>query len=203
MTITTYAELQDEIAAWLDKTDLTARIKAFIGLAEANLRRDLRVADAETSASLTINSRYVDLPSDWLETIRIDCNGNSLRPSSRHDMARMRYEGSASGEPRYWSPAGDKIEFFPTPDSSYTGTLWYFQAMTPLSDANTSNYILATYPDLYLYGSLIHAAPFLVEDERLNVWASLYSAAIKNANTSSNIGQWGKALSVPVSRSFM
>jgi hypothetical protein len=36
--------------------------------------------------------------------------------------------------------------------------------------------------DAYLYGSLLHAAPYLGEDQRAQVWASLYKNAIDAIN---------------------
>lgn len=53
-----------------------------------------------------------------------------------------------------------------------------YKDFSPLSDGNTSNWILADYPDVYLYGALMEAAPYLHEDERVNIWAQLYAAAI-------------------------
>ena len=43
MAIGTYAELQTAVANWLDRGDLTERIKEFIGLAEARMNRVLRL----------------------------------------------------------------------------------------------------------------------------------------------------------------
>ena len=43
MAIGTYAELQTAVANWLDRGDLTDRIKEFISLAEARMNRVLRL----------------------------------------------------------------------------------------------------------------------------------------------------------------
>ena len=47
---------------------------------------------------------------------------------------------------------------------------------------------LQTIPELYLYGSLAEAAPFIMQDERIKTWGSLYKEAIKNANETSSRG---------------
>ena len=43
MAIGTYAELQTAVANWLDRGDLTERVKEFIDLAEARMNRVLRL----------------------------------------------------------------------------------------------------------------------------------------------------------------
>jgi len=54
-----------------------------------------------------------------------------------------------------------------------------------LADDNTSNWLLETAPDIYLYGALLHSAPYLAEDTRVAVWAQMYSAAVQNLNNQS------------------
>jgi len=53
-----------------------------------------------------------------------------------------------------------------------------YKDFSPLSASNANNWILTSYPDVYLYGALLEASPYLVEDERVNVWAQLYAAAV-------------------------
>ena len=57
-----------------------------------------------------------------------------------------------------------------------------------LSDSNTTNTILTNYPELYLYGALAESAPFIMQDERINTWGTLYKEALKNANETSSRG---------------
>jgi hypothetical protein len=66
----------------------------------------------------------------------------------------------------------------PTPDTGYTGELTYYGKITALSDSNTSNWLLAYAPDLYLYGALLEATPYLKDDERLATWSQLYTNSI-------------------------
>ena len=70
-------------------------------------------------------------------------------------------------------------------------TVVYIQKITALSDANTSNWVLSNAPDAYLYGALIHSAPFLRDDERIGVWAALYQSAIDGLNRASGEARHG------------
>jgi hypothetical protein len=62
----------------------------------------------------------------------------------------------------------------PYPDGEYDAELLYYAKIPALSDSNTSNWLLEESPDLYLYAALIQSAPYLKEDDRINVWAGLY-----------------------------
>src|SRR5262249_4236945 len=66
------------------------------------------------------------------------------------------------------------------PDMIYTGTLVYWQSFTPLSGSTPSNWILASHPDVYLYGALTQAAPYLIDDARLLTWGNLFTTALED-----------------------
>ena len=60
-----------------------------------------------------------------------------------------------------------------------------------MSDSRTTNNILTHFPDLYLYGSLLHAAPYLGDDARISIWSGLYQKALSGANVQSNEAKYG------------
>lgn len=196
MAITTYAELQTAIANWLDHTNLTDRIPEFIALAEAGINRDVDHWRGEKRATATIDARFSAVPTDYLRPIRfqISTSERPLEPISVQDMHQRRaHDDNASGIPAYYAVVGGEFEFYPTPTSSYTGTLYYRAKVQALSDANPSNWMLANAPDVYLYGALVHAAPFLVEDERVATWGALYSQAVTRLNADGDEGRFGGA----------
>jgi hypothetical protein len=53
-----------------------------------------------------------------------------------------------------------------------------------LTVSNTSNWLLADSPDIYLYASLLQAAPYLQDDQRITVWAALYTSALNDLKVS-------------------
>lgn len=196
MAITTYAELQTAVANWLDRTDLTSRTPEFIALAEAGINRDVKHWRGEKRATATIDARFSAVPTDYLNAVRfqISTSERPLEPISVQDMHQRRAAADdASGIPAYYALTGGEFEFYPTPSSSYTGTLYYRAKVPALSDANTSNWVLANAPDVYLYGSLVHSAPFLVEDERVATWGALYSQAVQRFNADGDDGRFGGA----------
>jgi hypothetical protein len=45
-----------------------------------------------------------------------------------------------------------------------------------------TNVVLDTYPELYLYGALIEAEPYLVDDQRIALWKGMYDDAVTRIN---------------------
>jgi len=189
MAITTYAELKTAIANWLNRDDLTSVIPDFISLTEADMERKIRHWRMEKRATVQLDDQYSRVPSDWLESIRFYLSGGDtyeLRQTSHSDMINRRMNAAnVSGRPQYFAMSDGAFEIFPTPDAAYTAELLYYGRTPALSDSNTSNWVLEYAPDVYLYGALMHSAPYLVEDQRAQVWASLYQSAIDNVNMAS------------------
>ena len=84
-----------------------------------------------------------------------------------------------------------ELEVYPTPDGDYTVELYYYSRIPELSDSNTTNWLLEYFPDAYLYGSLVHSAPYLKDDARLTIWAALYQSAIDAINESGDAAKFG------------
>lgn len=178
MAVDTYANLKTEIASHLDRDDLTSDVDTFIDLAEARHKRDIRIRELITRGSITVDARYEDLPTGFLEAISFRLLTDPVTLLEYKSPAELSlYRSETTGKPLYYT-IGAQIEFEKTPDSSYSGEMLFHKAATALSDANTSNAILVRAPDAYLYGALIAAAPFLQHDERVDMWASLYRSAV-------------------------
>jgi hypothetical protein len=192
MDLTTYTGLQAAIATTLNRDDLVSEIPAFIRLAESQMQSDLRHWRMEKRAETSIDSQFIGLPSDWAETIRLHLNADGtkdIRYITRREMQSMRAgSDDATGAPAYYTHTAGQLEVYPSPDATYSADITYYGTITPLSDSVT-NWVLTNFPDVYLYGSLIHTAPFLQEDERTQTWAALYGAAVKRLNDASKQSQ--------------
>jgi hypothetical protein len=174
----TYAQLKSTLADYLNRDDLTAIVPSFIKFAEAKFNRKLRVRQMITRAQATIDTAFFSPPADWLESKEFQLNTNPITKlefiteSYGNQLRSSRF--AAGGKPLYYTVVGNQLEFIPTPDTEYQGELTYYAKIPALSDANTSNWLLAYAPDLYLYGALIEAEPYLKNDERVAVWGELY-----------------------------
>jgi hypothetical protein len=195
MPITTYAELKTNIADFLNRDDLTSVSSTFVSLAEADLNRQVRHWRQEKRSTAEIDTQYSAIPADMLEVIRFYITSGDTRPLeliSQAEMLDRKFRNlNTSGQPAYYAVTAGELEVYPVPDGTYTSELYYFGKTDALSDSNTSNWILEHYPDAYLYGSLIHSAPYLKDDARIQVWAALYQNAIDAINQASEKAKFG------------
>ena len=195
MPITTYAELKTNIADFLNRDDLTSVSSTFVSLAEADLNRQIRHWRQEKRSTAEIDTQYSAIPADMLEVIRFYITSGDTRPLeliSQAEMLDRKFRNlNTSGQPAYYAVTAGELEVYPVPDGTYTSELYYFGKTPALSDSNTSNWILEHYPDAYLYGPLIHSAPYLKDDARIQVWAALYQNAIDAINQASEKAKFG------------
>jgi len=187
MALTTYTELKSSIADWLNRSDLTTVIPDFISLAEAQIERTLRTRQMIIRANASFDAQYGAVPADFLEV-------KSLKLTSTNPITPMTYlsidaldneiaKYTASGRPKFFGVVGDQFRIVPTPDANYTTELIYYAKLTKLSNSVASNWLLTANPDIYLYGALLQAAPYLQDDARIQTWATLYERALNDAQT--------------------
>ena len=201
MAITTYAELKSAIADFLNRDDLTSVIPTFIALAEAQIDRDVRHWRQEKRVEATLDERYENFPNDFLEIQELSLSdGTRLELIAAAEMQDWREASNTSGKPRYFRVTADQFEFYPKPDSSYTMSMQYYARTPALSDTATSNWILTYAPDLYLYGALVHASPYLAEDARTQVWAAFYQNDMESLRLDGQRGKYSGPLKMGVPR---
>jgi hypothetical protein len=206
MALTTYTELKTSIGDWLNRTDLTSAIADFISLAEAQIERQLRTRQMISRSNADINTEYAALPSDFLETKSFKLTStNPVTPlvfqtiDALDDLSR---QYSAASRPKYFGIVGGQIRLIPAPDATYTTELIYYAKLTKLSASVSSNFLLASSPDIYLYGSLLQAAPYLQDDARIPVWSSLYDRALTDVQTADDRGSTSGGAMAARARSF-
>ena len=194
MALDTYSNLKTTIANYLNRSDLTAYLGDFITLTEARLNRELRVREmvnTDISTTTVAGTQSYSLPTGYLEATTVIYQSNpycTLRFMSNTDFYNKYNTSQTSGKPTYFTIVGSNILLGIAPDSATTLQINYYKTISALSDDNTTNTILTNYPELYLYGSLAESAPFIMQDERINTWATLYKEALKNANETSSRG---------------
>lgn len=179
---TTRSGLLAAMADWLNRQDLTDQLPGFVQLFEAEANRELRVRDMQKRLDGTVSGELLDVPADFLEPYSLELAagtggyGPELEFISEGEAKKRRAEDrywSTTGTPRAYTIFGSKFELLPPADTATPYKLKYLAKVPALTTTNTSNWLLLKSPDLYLYGSLLHAAPYLKNDERLDTWAGL------------------------------
>ena len=192
MALSTYAELKTSIGDWLNRSDLSATIPDFISLAEAQIERTLRTRQMIVRANASFDQQYGALPADFLEAKSLKLTStNPPTPLSFLTIDLLDEQSAsytASGKPKFFGVVGNQLRILPTPDGTYTTELTYFAKLTKLSNSVTTNWLLASSPDIYLYGALLQAAPYLQDDARIQTWATLYERALNDLRTADDRG---------------
>lgn len=194
MALTIYSELKTSIANYLNRSDLTSVIPDFITLAESKLNRALRLRTMQkrVSTTTTANDPFVDVPNDYLESVQffVDSNPNAILDYVNPTEIELDNTRETTGKPKQYTIVGNEFQLNPIPDIAYTLKLTYFAKIPSLSDSNVTNYLLTNYPQLYLYGSLLEAQPYILNDERIPVWMGLYNEAIQLINRDDEQGRY-------------
>lgn len=196
--ITDYTSLQAAAIEYLARdqdTTLAARVPTLIQFFEAKMNRSLFVPQMEQRSTTAVNTastdpEFISLPSDFQSMRRVRLSGVTGKPRlaffSQTQIDDYRYSNdNVTGQPVYFTISGSEMELAPTPNENYAIEMVYRKNIPALS-SNSTNWLLTLAPDLYLYGALMEAAPYMKEDGRIQVWASGYAEALSELNDLGN-----------------
>lgn len=184
-----YTDLVNEVADWLARDDLNAAIPTFIRLAEQKFYRELRLRFQETEVDLPVVDQVAVLPADFLKVITI------LSGECKLDYV-TRYTKSNSLSPTQYSTLNFTLLVGPNIDEV---SLRYYArppALTAIPPFDT-NWILENAYDLYLYGALQEAEPYIQADSRLPIWKTLFEQAMSQLIASDKKDKLGEGPLVP------
>lgn len=219
-----YQALCNKISDTLNRNDLTTVIPDFTVLATSRIERDMariRHPLGVVRAIATVENNYVPLPNDYLAVYQLMDQDTSIALAylSPDQSMTVQSQGWNPDQtplpvlPPYYSPTGvniyytiigNTIRIIPPPDTNSPTMLdlWYFAQLTNLSTTSPTNWALTNFPDLYLYGSLAHTAPYLKNDERLPVWENMYQQILTDIEVQSERAIRPQTKLVAARRSF-
>lgn len=174
-----YTDLQESIANYLHRSDLTDLIPDFIADAEARIYSELRVKAMEAAYSEAVASGSVALPTGFIEWINLYVDGDTACSLTRKDPEWI-YTNyptrSGSAKPVFFAREGETLIFGPYA-GPYTIKGRYYKRLTALSASNTTNWFIENEPELLRFAALCEAAPYIMNDERIPLWEQKYAAA--------------------------
>jgi hypothetical protein len=179
--------------------DLSATVIVCDEKEEAEARKQGYKMLKEQTASLTasVGSRVLSLPARFLEPIslRITVSGQEspLIPKSPSEMDAVIGTGNAT--PAYYT-INNQIEFDCPADFAYPLTLRYYKRLDLAAD--TTNALLTSDPDIYLYASLLAASPYIKEDARILLWKQAVDEFVEEANSVASKARGQALMSVDV-----
>lgn len=198
-TTTTFTTLKEDVQRYLERgatmsTDpvMVEQLPRLINLAERRIARELKVQGFinVVTGTLTPGQSVYPKPDRWRDTVSVNI-GTGAGSNTRKQIYARGYEyarqywpdESATGEPVFYADYDYTHWLFaPSPDAAYPFEILYYE-LPPLLDENVqTNWLTEFAPQLLLYGTLLEATPFLKNDERIQVWQTMYdrSAAMLN-----------------------
>ena len=184
MSISTYSELQDAIKSWLNKenAEVTARIPDFIAFGENATFRQLRSRYNEVSvtfdSTIVDNTQGVTIPLRYKEAKSLTYGDRLLqRKTDQWWLAQDKTIGPS--QPLYYARVGDLIKIWPYADENQDAVMIYWEQERAISDQYNPN-LFFFYPEVYLFGALIEAYPFLHNQDptQLAIWQSKYNEVL-------------------------
>ncbi len=144
------------------------------------------------SAEEAIGLAY-HLPSDYLQYITVGEMASIFRQLNyvATSYTNVRYADRAGGLARDFVISGENIFVFPV--SSNDIALNYYAKIPDLSDDNTSNWLLAKQPSVYLHGALLQLGLFLRDDDLVTRSAAFVKATIDGLMTEEFMSKYARA----------
>jgi hypothetical protein len=186
VALQSFPDLKDSLAKWLSRDDLTEVIPDFILLAEERLNREIRVkkmekrfeVDVESATGVVLPEGYVELIHAYVDTSPVQWLERKSASWIYHSFPN-RTEGST---PLYIGSEVDVFIFGPAPSVGLVIKGIYYAKPDFLTVSKPTNLWVTEYPSLILYASLLESAPFLMDDERVVLWDTMYMRAKERAH---------------------
>jgi hypothetical protein len=202
-----YSELQNAVADWLNRADLTSVIPTFVQLTEARLQRRLKSRSTTTvPVVLAQGEGTVALPLGIIDvqsvTITTPSKQGAIDIAAYAAVESHRQRNPMAGTPRLGAVVGTTLHVAPLADQAYDLAVECQLPFTPLLLAADSNWILAAHPDAYLFGALAESAPYLKDDERVALWEGRFQTALEEIDAARERTLWPAPLVRPMPNTF-
>lgn len=186
--MSTYGQLKTDIADWLARGDLTAKIPTFVLLAENDIDDELRIRDMIRRARANgDDTRYLALPDGYLEMRRLNFWPDSARYYSliqvtpeNLQILNMRDTSTSSYNYPQRYTVHREIEFDVPVATDGEIEMIYYKRYAALADDADTNWVLQNAYGVYLYGALKQTAPYIRDDGRIATWEAGYRNAVNS-----------------------
>ena len=176
MAIDTYTSLKAAIERWTHRSDLDSYIDDFIDITESRLNRELQVSQQETRVTLSASSEYISFPTDSISIRAIQLNTSPVRELQYITPIEMDRLDDNSTDLNYYTIEGNQIRLQSV--SSDSIEVIYYAKISALADTNTSNWVLETHPEAYLYGAVSEAFKYAQDDEQASKYVAMFNEVI-------------------------
>lgn len=184
MALANYTDLKTSIETWLARSGdatITGNAADLVTMAEARINRDLialRINQVDnTSLTGSVGSRNLTLPSDYLAPISLWLTTNGTDDYLRPIVIGSMPLGTSNGTPQAWGIDGTNIALDVPCDQAHTFKFRYYARLDIAAD--TTNWLLTNYPDVYVYATLFEAAVLTGDVEAAQGYEAIYQQRVR------------------------
>lgn len=186
--VTTYTTLATAVQSYLSRTDVgvaSGNLDYLIQEVEEEANSRLRVRRMLTSVTPTVSAAgVVTLPSDFGGWKRFQVRDGSrewdLNLLSAEETTDIWTLYGSAGIPKALITTGSTSQILPFTNGAYTFAGLYFGRIAQLTSGAPTNWLIANFPMVYLYGCLAAAKGLIGDDARMPIWIDRFNRAMKH-----------------------
>lgn len=183
----TYDSLLEDVRRYLER-GFTAesdqivyeQLPRLVTLGERRIARELKIQGfiRAVQTPLQVGVAVYLKPDRWRDTVSMTVDGSPIYVRS-YEYCRMYWpDESQTGSPQFYADYDYQHWLItPTPNVAQTLEVIYYEQPRFLGEDFQTNWLTEYAPDLLLYATLLESAPFLKNDERVQVWQAMYDRA--------------------------
>ena len=161
------------------------QLPRLITLGERRIARELKIQGFIRAVQTPLQAGVAVYlkPDRWRDTISMTVNGSPIFARS-YEYCRSYWPDEAeTGAPQFYADYDYQHWLItPTPATVKTLEVLYYEQPRFLGDDFQTNWLTEYAPDLLLYSALLEAAPFLKNDERIQIWQGMYDRSAQALN---------------------
>lgn len=162
-------------------------------LVTADLNATLRVADMikDVTIPVSADSSGAALPDDYLAALSFSWEADGTEYAlSMAPMVTVLARRTRPGIPEIVGIKGKRAELAPVPVGDGNLVLSYYAALPDLAADDETNFVLDTFPNVYVYGAMMHHGR-IIGDPMADGWQAQYAAQIALVKAADKAGVSG------------
>jgi hypothetical protein len=184
----TYGDFKALLDRYLKRTDLRDLYNDWFLFTSLRIDKQLRLAEQELVDVSVPTARLVSLPSDFIEMRSLATSAGGGVPlrftTLRGIEIAANLQRFPTGVIRQYSIYDNNLELIPAPsgDSVAELTMVYYAKLQALTEDASTNAVLTAYPNLYLYGCMMEAAVFRMDQTANQNYTQMWRDLAKELN---------------------
>jgi len=191
-TSTTFTTLLEDARRYLER-GFTAesdpivyeQLPRLVTQAQRRIARELKIQGfiRAVTTPLSVGVAVYLKPDRWRDTVSMSVNGQAIFARSYEYLRSYWPVESETATPQFYADYDYQHWLItPTPAATDTLEILYYEQPQFLDNETQTNWLTEYAPDVLLYATLLEATPFLKNDERMQIWQTMYDRAAQALN---------------------